>query len=163
MEQIFKMAWGKGAYFSLAIGVIVELVLICIFFMVGAFYLGIILVALCVLMVWFQYATIKNNRYEVSGNDLIVKCFGDKKRVYPIDKIQKIVYVDCGTDWQKTPPNSRYQLAVYFDRKYIKSVEPRRFGPEDRDAFVEILFKINPNIVIEQEEINIKGNNYPFA
>lgn len=152
MERTFRMAWGKGAYYSLTIGVIVELVMIFTFIKFGLLYLGIGLLIFCMLLIWLQYSAIRNNRYEITESDLIARCFGDKKRIYPIDKIHKIVFVDCGTDWQKTPPNCRYQLAIFFDRKYIKSVEPRRFGPEDRNAFVDALLEINPQIIVDKEE-----------
>lgn len=45
---------------------------------------------------------------------------------------------------------------IYFDRKYIKSIEPRRFGLEDRESFVNTLIEINPNIIVEKEETKIK-------
>lgn len=130
------MAWGKGAYYGMAIGYVIEFVMICKFFIVGLFYHGIGFLAFLGLILWFQYATIKNNRYEINGDNLIVRCFADEARIYPIDKIQKIVFVDLGTDWQ--------------------SIEPRRFGLEDRESFVNTLIEINPNIIVEKEETKIK-------
>lgn len=155
MESTFKMAYGKGAKYSVIIGAILELALISTFFKVGLLYLGSGFLALCGLQVWFVCVSIRNNHYEISGDDLIVKCFGDKKRIYPIDKIQKIEFVDYGTEWVRPAPNSRHQLLLYFDRKYFKSVEPRRFGPEDREAFVNTLLETNPNIEVVKEEIKL--------
>lgn len=155
MESTFKMAWGKGAKYSVIIGVILELVLISTFFKVGLLYFGLGFLAFCGLQVWFVFASIRNNHYEINRNDLIVKCFGGKKEIYSIDKIQKIQFVDYGTEWVRPAPTSRHQLLLYFDRKYFKSVEPRRFGPEDREAFVESLIGINHNIEVKRDEIKL--------
>ncbi|MCM1142934.1 MAG: PH domain-containing protein [Muribaculum sp.] len=155
MERTFKMAWGKGTLYGSIIGVFMELLLIFVFFKVGLIYFGFGLLTLFGLLMWFQYAAFQKNRYEINGNDLIVKCIGDKKRIYPIDKIQKIQLVDYGTEWVRPAPTSRHQLLLYFDRKYFKSVEPRRFGPEDREAFVNTLLEINTNIEVVKEEIKL--------
>lgn len=108
MEQTFKMAWGKGARYMLVIGAILELMIILPFFKVGLFYFGFGFLVLYGLLIWFICVSLRNNHYEINDNDLIVKSFGDKKRTYPIDKIQKIVFVDYGTEWLRKPPNSRY-------------------------------------------------------
>lgn len=157
------MAWGKGAFWSMAIGLTVELMLIFLIFMAGAIYLALGLLAFCIMIIWLQCAAIRHNRYEITGDSIIVRCLGEKKRIYLIEKIQKIVFVDCGTEWMRNPPNSRYQLAIHFERKYIKSVEPRRFGPVDREAFVRILLGINPDIIVENDEKKIKETANPSA
>lgn len=152
MEKTFKMAWGKGANYILAIGIATEILFAIVAFRAGILYLGLGILALTAMTLWFQRMTVKKSRYEICNNELIVRAFADKKRIYPINKIQRIKYIDLGTDWARTPPNSRHQLAIYFDKKYIKSVESRRFGPEDRDEFVDAILLVNPDVVVDRNE-----------
>ncbi len=159
--QTFKMAWGKGVYFSLAYTVVVFIPLIWATCSGGAFSLTAAIAILLCLVSLMQWFALHKNRYIITDSDIIVKNFGEKARTYPIDKITRIEYVDLGTDWMKTPPNSRYQLAIWFDRKYIKSVEPRRFGPVDREGFVEAILKINPSITVEGQETATRPSRYP--
>ena len=112
--------------------------------------LGIGFIALMAFLGWLQYMTVHNNKYIVTDKEIVIEMFWTKTRKYLIDKIQRIEYVDLGTDWGRYPPNARYQLAIYFDRKYVKSVEPIRFGPSDRNSFVATLLEINPSIVIKE-------------
>jgi len=156
MEYTFKMAWGKGTNYGLAIGTAMELILAFGAVLGGCLYLGLGILVLTAMMIWFQRLIIKRSRYEICNNELIVKAFANKKITYPINLIQKIEYVDLGTEWGRNTPNSRHQLAIYFDRKYIKSVEPRHFGPEDRHAFVKAILDINPDIIVDENEKTAK-------
>lgn len=131
------------------IGIVMVLPIIWIF-LIHIPVLGIGFLALFAFLGWLQYMIIHNNKYIVTDKEIIVEMFWTKTKKYFIDKIQRIEYVDLGTDWGRNPPNARYQLAIYFDRKYVKSVEPIRFGPDNRDEFVEALLQSNPNIEIKQ-------------
>lgn len=123
----------------------------------------ILLIATVVFGVWFNCAAFKKNHYEIVDGEIIIKYFAGKSKRHPIDKIFKIEYIDVGTEWMRFSPSGRYQLAAYFDRQYFKSVEPRRFGPEDRDAFVAALLEIKPDIEVIREEKRVKVNAYPCA
>lgn len=75
---------------------------------------------------------------------------------YPVDKIEKICYVDTKRHrWQMITTN-RYQLAVFFDKSYIKSIEPLYFSPVDRDDFVAELTKTNPKIIVNRAYVKAK-------
>lgn len=163
MEQTFKMAWGKGTYYNLIILFFIMSFFICFTLMMDEFWISVGLLVLCLIIAGCQYAAIKINCYIIRENKIIVKKFTWKERIYPIDKIFKIEYIDIGTQWSDYPPNSRYQLAVYFDRIYLKSIMPRRFGPENRKAFINYLLEINPHIIVGKEEKKIKETAYPFA
>lgn len=152
MAQIFKMGWSKAIYYISAVGIGVMLIFAYVLFAVGVFFGGIFLLASIMFMVWLQWKTISTCRYELNGDEIVIRGFGCRQRVYLINKIKKIEYVDLGTDLGRNPPNSRYQLAIYFERKYIKSVEPIRFGPEERDAFVKSILEVNPNVVVDENE-----------
>lgn len=120
----FKMAFGRGAYYSLAIGTLLELVMAAVVIFVGVFYLGLGIILLTVAMVWFCWAIYQKSHYEITDSEIMVCLYGSKKKRYPIDKITEIRYIDTGTEWKEYPPNARYQLEIYFDKKYLKSIMP---------------------------------------
>ena len=150
MERTFKTAWGKGTYYMTVIGIIMILPLIWIC-LIKILFLGIGFIAIMAFVLWFQYMVINNSKYLVANNEIIVKFFWTKPKKFLIDKIQRIEYVDLGTDWGRNSPSARFQLAIYFERKYLKSVEPRLFGPDNRDEFVEVLMQSNPNIIVDKD------------
>lgn len=154
MCETFKMGWGKKVCYIFAIGVLMELVLVGVLLKVSL-YLGLGFLLLTVLMVWFQFMTMRKNHYVVDRGAIAVNVFGMKTRKYDISKIQRINYVDIGTECARSVPNGRFQLAIYFERKYLKSSEPRLFAPEDRDAFVKLLTQLNPDIIVDTEEKKI--------
>lgn len=152
MAQIFKMGWSKAPYYISAVGIGVMLIFPYVMFAVGVFFVGILFLATILFTVWFQWKIISKSRYELNGDEIIIKVFWCKQRVFLINKIKKIEYVDLGTDFVRNTPNSRHQLAIYFERKYLKSVEPRLFGPEERDAFVKAILEVNPEVVVDENE-----------
>lgn len=149
MNREFNMAWGKGTYYSTVIGIIMILPLTWICLIKIPFF-GIGMLAIMAFVFWHQYMVIHNSKYLVANNEIIVKFFWTKPKKYLIDKIQRIEYIDIGTDWGRNSPSARFQLAIYFERKYLKSVEPRLFGPDNRDEFVEVLMQSNPNIIVDK-------------
>ncbi len=146
----FKMSFGRGAYYMIAIGIVVESLMAIGAFYLGITSLGIIIVLGILIMAGLAYTSFYRDRYEVTDSEIITHVFGSKKRAYAIDKITLIRYIDLGTEWGRNPPNARYQLEIHFDRAYLKSVMPIRFAPDDRDAFVAALLPINPTISIEK-------------
>lgn len=148
----FKMAFGRGAYYSLIIGSIIELVMVVVFLRISL-WLGIVFLLLMVGAMWLSCMSISKSHYEITSQELILHMFGSGKKKYLIDRIRKIIFVDMGTEWIHYPPNARYQLEIYFDRKYLKSVEPVRLAPEDRVGFVDCLLERNPEIIIEKDEV----------
>lgn len=155
MKETFKMGWGKKVHSIFVVGVLMELVLAGVALSVNLLYLGLGILVLTALMVWFQCMTFKKNCYVIDGDEIAVKPFGGKPQKYDISKIQRINYVDIGTECGRGAPNARFQLAIYFERKYLKSYEPRLFAPEDRDSFVKLLTQLNPDIIVDTEEKKI--------
>ncbi|MCI9042587.1 MAG: hypothetical protein HFJ93_01540 [Muribaculaceae bacterium] len=151
MDKSFIMGWSKATRIMPIAGALMLSPIIAVSFTAIPL-LGLGLLAPVVFMIWLQYMTIRGGKYIVTGNEIIVKMFWTKTRRFSIDKIQKIDYIDLGTDWGRCPPNTRLQLAVYFERKYVKSVEPFRFGPSDRDGFVEALLEHNPGIIVDKKK-----------
>lgn len=92
--------------------------------------------------------------YIIRGRELISKG-RNGTRTYPIGWIQKICYVDTKR-YRGQMIMNRYQLAIYFDRNYIKSIEPLYFSPSDRDAFVAELKEKNPNIIVNTTDVKAK-------
>ena len=149
------MGWSKVSYYLWVIGAILLLPLIVIL-LVNVLFLGLLFLALLGLIGWLQYRVMHENRYIVFQDEVAVRMVVYKTRCYRIDMIKSINYVDIGTDWfGRTPPNGRYQLAVYFERSYLKSVEPLWFGPVDRDGFVAALLEVNPDIVVDRSETHV--------
>lgn len=151
MGKTFKMAFGKGAYYAVFIGTMMELVLVIVMSLVKL-YIGLLFLLMVILTLWFCSMSVRRSRYIVTEDEIIVALYADRKRKFCIDRISKINYVDTGTEWARNAPNARHQLAIYFDRKYLKSVEPRYFAPEDRNAFVEELLRHKPDITVNTEE-----------
>lgn len=141
------MGWSKATYIMSFIMILLELPLI-VTFLIKIPLLGLGFVALTGFVVWLLFKVIHTNRYIVEGDEIVVKLFWTKARRYRIDKIQKIEYIDFRTDWGGTPPNLRYQLAIYFERGYVKSADPFLFGPKDRDGFVDALLETDPGIPV---------------
>lgn len=154
MEHKYKIAYGRGAYYSLTIGALLEVVL-AIPALIYYFYLGVGIVVFTIIMIWYCCKIYNSSYYEITDSEIVTCGFSCKKQTYPIDKISKICYVDTGTEWARNVPNARYQLEIYFDRKYLKSVMPLYFAPEDRDAFVKTLLHVNPDIIVNPEETRL--------
>lgn len=150
------MGWSKATYVRLPIMIIVLLPAV-IFMIAEVPFIGIPVGGIIAFEVWLYYKVIHTNRYVVSDNELAVRQFWRKTKIYRIDRILKIEYVDLGYDWGRTAPNARFQLAIYFSRDYVKSVMPFRFGPVDRDGFVEALLESNPSIAVDRED---RENDY---
>lgn len=144
------MGWSKACIVRLTITIILLLPVI-LFMIAEGPYLGIPVGGMIAFEVWFSYKTIHTNRYVVADNEIAVIQFWRKTKIYRIDRIMKIEYADLGYDWGRTAPNARFQLAIYFTRDYVKSVMPFRFGPADRDGFVESLLESNPSIEVDRK------------
>lgn len=153
MNQTFKLGYGRGARVGVAVGSAMELVLAFAFFSAGLFWFGLGIVALTLVVGCLVIYSMRRTRYEISDSEILVRCLGESNKRYLIDKIQKIQYIDINTEWARYAPNCRFQLAVYFERSYFKSVEPRYFGPSDRDAFVDAILKVNPDIQVNRDDI----------
>ena len=154
MERTFIWGWSKGTYYMPIIAIVMVLPIIWIF-LIHIPVLGIGFLSLFAFLGWLQYMVIHNSKYIVTDKEIVVEMFWTKPKKYLIDKIQRIEYVDLGTDWGRNSPSARFQFAIYFERRYLKSVEPRLFGPADRNSFVATLLEINPNITVVEEEIKI--------
>lgn len=94
--------------------------------------------------------------YMVSDEEIIVDIFSDEKRTYPIDMITMIVYIDTVSKWHPFSRQPRHQLAIFFKRSFIKSIEPVCFAPQNRDAFVDAILTSNPDITVEIAEIKYR-------
>ena len=151
-DRIFKMGWSKATYVVPAIGIALQLFMSSVLF-VAFPPVGLLFLAFILFMVWMQYKSIRSARYIVTDNEIRVKRFWYKTRNFRVDKIRKIVYIDLGTDFGRNPPNARYQLLIYFERTYLKSVMPIRVGPADRDGFVDALLELNADIEVDRSDM----------
>lgn len=160
MGKSFKMGWSKVTYYNVVFVVTITSPLI-FFALVDRPCVGIPLLVFTLFMVWLQYQTFRHSRYLVDGNEITVQMFWTKPRRYEINRILRIDYIDTGTDWVgRYPPNTRHQVAILFERKYVKSVTPFRFGPADRDGFVKAVLESNPAIVVDCHDTRVKPNRY---
>ncbi|MDO4335598.1 MAG: hypothetical protein Q4C37_07215 [Bacteroidales bacterium] len=114
--------------------------------------------AILLIGIMISFISFLKNRYEINDSDIIVDFYGQEKNRYQIDKITKIVYIDTASKWRPFSRQARYQLAIYFERSYLKSIEPRCFFPADRDRFAEAILKINPRVCVEKTDVRY----YPF-
>ena len=98
-------------------------------------WIGFLGIVLCLLFVVFVS---KSTRYIISGNHLIVKCMfivNDKIEISKIRKIEKTNSI------LSSPALSLDRIAIKFnkyDEVYI--------SPKERQAFIDDLLKINPEI-----------------
>lgn len=157
MQQTFKVKFHKHYFRNLSIytllwiiGATIWIVLGKRWTFTGRYYFGIIIMIIVLANALIKTIRYYKSRYTLDGNVLTSHIFFDSKQRYDIDKIDKIYYVDVDP---YSDPNltSRKQLAVYCDRKYLKSVLPIYIAPADRDAFVKVLLAQNPNISVNTE------------
>lgn len=154
MAQTFEMAFGKGAHYSLAIGTVMELLLAALIAPASAV-MSLGIVVLTFAMVVLYLLSLSKSSYAITDKTLSANLFAQKRRDYSIDKITHIDFIDIGTEWSRSGPNARHQLAIHFDRKYIKSVLPVYFAPRDREAFVKAIMAINPSVTVDEDEKTI--------
>lgn len=106
-----------------------------------------------VIIIMISFMSFFKSKYVIADGEILVDFYSDEKRNYSIDKITKIAYIDISSKWRPFSAEPRHQLAIYFERSYLKSIEPRNFFPADRDAFVDALLEVKPNIDVEKIEI----------
>lgn len=155
MERNFRIAVSnKGICILLVQIIFVCLYCVAVFRMTDFFRIATL--AVIAILIYISFMSFLKSRYEIKDNEIIVNFYSEDKRNYRIDKITKIAYIDTSSKWRPFSKVPCHQLAIYFDRAYLKSIEPRTFYPADRDAFVETILRVNPNIPVEREEIKYK-------
>lgn len=83
--------------------------------------------------------------YEIEGDTLIVYQFFRPHR-FPISKIKEVKKT---IGYLATAGMSRKRVSIKFtDRSVLKSAMPLEISPKDRDAFINHLKKINPEIEV---------------
>lgn len=155
MERNFRIAISNNGIFILFL----EFALICLygyaaFRMESAFRIAIF--AVLVIIILISFMSFFKSKYVIKNGEILVDFYSDEKRSYSIDKITKIAYIDTSSKWRPFSREPRHQLAIYFERPYLKSIEPRNFFPADRDAFVEAIQEIRPDLIVERNEIKFK-------
>lgn len=155
MERKFKVALDNRNIIIIAIEVALILLYCYFAFTLNNHFRAGVLVFLSISS-FYSFMSYFKSKYVIRGNELIVDFFSDEKRIYPIDKITKITYIDTSSEWRPLSREPRHQLAIYFERSFIKSIEPLSFKPLDRDSFVEAILKVNPGIEVESNEIKYK-------
>lgn len=124
------------------------------FRMDNTFRIAILVVFVIIIMISFM--SFFKSKYVITDGEILVDFYSDEKRNYFIEKITKIAYIDTSSKWRPFSAEPRHQLAIYFERSYLKSVEPRNFFPADRDAFVDAILKVKPDICVQRTEMKFK-------
>lgn len=92
----------------------------------------------------FVFASVK---YAVRGNEIGVRGAFFKWHWYPVDKISTVKKT---SGILAASALSARRIAIRFsDRKTLKSSAPLEISPADRDAFIDALVAINPDIRVD--------------
>ncbi len=152
----FKMSYGRAVPYISVFCLTLLLILSIKLLLVKVWLIGAGALLITVGLALFVYKVLHNPPvYVIDDTTISFKQFY-RQDIYPIDRINRIQYIDLGVEYSRGPNNSRLQLAIYFDRSLFKSTEPRAFCPVDRDGFVEALLTRNPAIEVIREDIRPK-------
>lgn len=94
----------------------------------------------------FPIVIIFGVKYAIEGNELLVWQYFKCRRL-PVMEIQEVRY---SRGYTNCIGLSRYRLSITFDdnHKILDSCLPLEISPADRDAFVERLLAVNPDIEV---------------
>lgn len=104
---------------------------------------------------WFEfgiYMVRTRSSLELSNGEIIVRRWLRRHQTFPIDKVESIHIVDTKNLTDKRMKDYRLPISmgrvnlyptegvlVFFDRKWIKSVQPILFNPADLNQFAKAL------------------------
>lgn len=94
----------------------------------------------------FPIVIISGVKYAIEGNELLVWQYFKCRRL-PVMEIREVRY---SRGYTNCIGLSRYRLSITFDdnHKVLDSCLPLEISPADRDAFVERLLAVNPDIEV---------------
>lgn len=94
----------------------------------------------------FPIVIIFGVKYAIEGNELLVWQYFKCRRL-PVMEIREVRY---SRGYTNCIGLSRYRLSITFDdnHKILDSCLPLEISPADRDAFVERLLAVNPDIEV---------------
>lgn len=94
----------------------------------------------------FPIVIIFGVKYAIEGNELLVWQYFKCRRL-PVMEIREVRY---SRGYTNCIGLSRYRLSITFDdnHKVLDSCLPLEISPADRDAFVERLLAVNPDIEV---------------
>lgn len=94
----------------------------------------------------FPIVIIFGVKYAIEGNELLVWQYFKCRRL-PVMEIQEVRY---SRGYTNCIGLSRFRLSITFDdnHKVLDSCLPLEISPADRDAFVERLLAVNPDIEV---------------